>query len=42
MPDWLIAVGATLGVIVALAGGCALGTWVSRAWQAHQDTQVWK
>lgn len=42
MPDWLLAIAATLGVLAAIVGGCAVGTWVSEAWQAHLDARVWK
>lgn len=42
MPDWLLAIAATLGVIAAIGGGCVLGTWISKVWQAHLDARVWK
>jgi hypothetical protein len=42
MPDWLLAIAATIGVIVLIAVVCVLLSLASKAWQYYQDLRVWK
>lgn len=39
MPDWLLAVAATL-VVIGVA--CAVASLISWAWQRHEDLRMWK
>lgn len=42
MPDWLTAIGLTIGVLAGIAAVCFAGTGISYLFQRWMDRRVWK